>query len=92
MRDLSRRGVMGLVGGAAAAWPLAARTQQPQMPVIGFIDAGSAAQRTMQVTAFRKGLAETGYEEGRNVAIEFRWAEDQYGRFGSWRPILYAVG
>jgi putative ABC transport system substrate-binding protein len=52
------------------------------MPVIGFIDAGSAAQRTMQVAAFRKGLAEGGYEEGRNVALEFRWAEGQYGRFG----------
>ena len=52
------------------------------MPVIGFIDAGSAAQRTMQVAAFRKGLAEAGYEEGRDVAIEFRWAEGQYGRFG----------
>ena len=63
-------------------WPIAARAQQPAMPVIGFIDAGSAAQRTMQVAAFRKGLAEAGYEEGRDVAIEFRWAEGQYGRFG----------
>ena len=57
-------------------------TKQPALPVIGFIDAGSAAQRTMQVAAFRKGLAEAGYEEGRDVAIEFRWAEGQYGRFG----------
>jgi putative ABC transport system substrate-binding protein len=50
--------------------------------VVGFIDAGSAAERTMQVAAFRKGLAEAGYQEGQNVALEFRWAEGQYGRFG----------
>src|SRR5262249_28385206 len=83
---MNRRAFMGLVSSAAAvscgSWPLAARAQQPALPVIGFIDAGSAAQRTMQVAAFRKGLAEAGYEEGRNVALEFRWAEGQYGRLG----------
>jgi len=52
------------------------------MPVIGYLDAGSAAERTRQVAAFRKGLGEAGYQEGQNVALELRWAEGQYGRFG----------
>jgi putative ABC transport system substrate-binding protein len=76
---MRRRDFIKAIAGSAAAWPLTARAQQ--MPVVGFLDAGSPTERTRQVAAFRKGLAEGGYQEGQNVAIEFRWAEGQYGRF-----------
>jgi putative ABC transport system substrate-binding protein len=79
--QLKRREFITLLGGAAAAWPLTARAQQPTVPVVGFLDAGSAAERVPQVAAFRKGLAEGGYQDGRNVALEFAWAEGQYARF-----------
>src|SRR5256885_2137163 len=74
--DMRRREFIAFFGGAAAAWPLEARAQQPTaMPVVGFLDFGSAAERTQQVAAFRKGLTEGDYREGQNVALEFRWAE-----------------
>ena len=78
---IRRREFITLLGGTAVAWPVVARAQQPAVPVIGFLDFGSAAERTQQVAAFRKGLAEAGYQEGQNLALEFRWAEGQYARF-----------
>jgi len=77
---MQRRHFIRLLGGAATAWPLAVRAQQPAMPVIGFIRDGSAEPNARYVAAFRKGLNETGYVEGQNVTVEYHWLEGQYDR------------
>ena len=77
---MNRRDAIALLGGTALAWPLAARAQQSALPVIGLLKNTTAGASTLQVAAFRQGLSEIGYEEGRNVAIEYHYADNHYDR------------
>src|SRR5258708_12688747 len=77
---MKRRDATRLLGGAVAAWPFAAEAQQPAMPIIGFLHSGSPEQNVKRLAAFRKGLNTAGFVEGKNVAIDFRWAAGQNPR------------
>src|ERR1700757_5028964 len=88
---MRRREFITLVGGAAA-WPLGARAQQPAMPVVGFLSSRSPGESAGVVSAFRQGLGETGFVEGQNLAIAFRWAEGHYDRLPALRAELVHQG
>ena len=78
--SIGRRELLVALGGAVAAWPLAARAQQPAMPVVGYLDSYAAESTSVFLAAFRAGLSETGYIEGRNLVIEYRYANNDTDR------------
>jgi putative ABC transport system substrate-binding protein len=87
---MRRREFVGLIGGSAVMWPLAAAAQQPTLPIIGYLGSATSEQTIDNVVAFRKGLSESGYVEGQNVAIQYRWADGHFGRFPALAAELVA--
>ena len=77
---MRRREFLGVLGGAAAVWPLAAQAQQPALPIVGFVNGASAQSYARELAAFLKGLSEAGYVDGKNVVVEYRWADSQNDR------------
>src|SRR5262245_66439758 len=91
MSGMGRREFVALLGGAAAAWPVATRAQQPATPLVGFLTNRSPAESAHLVAAFRQGLSETGHVEGKNIQIDFRFAEGQFDRLPGLAPALNEI-
>jgi ABC-type uncharacterized transport system substrate-binding protein len=88
---VKRREFIALLGGAAAAWPLAAGAQQPAMPVVGFLNPASANASADRLRGFRQGLKDSGYLEGENLTILYRWAENEFDRLSALASELVMI-